>query len=188
MGNKRSFSELFSSRRLSFPPQPKQPANDGTAASSSYLSNLEIAQHPTPSPSSSARLPFFSHLQANYPSILQVETSTQTRTMRLLQLLVPLIPLASLVPAENILEARSAYTTSVIATVTVTVFTGTTATHATPTQETQGGGGNDNGRTVVSSFLPSNSTNRISPLTQANPPSHPDIRRNGRRRRPYDSR
>jgi hypothetical protein len=74
--------------------------------------------------------------------------------MRLLKLLVPLIPLASLVPAENILEARSAYTTSVIATVTVTIYKGTTATHATPSQESKGGGGADSGRTVVSAFLP----------------------------------
>lgn len=67
--------------------------------------------------------------------------------MRLLQLLLPLLSLASLVSAD-ILAARSAPTTR-YATITVTVYTGTTATHATPTQETVGGGGENNGRTVV---------------------------------------
>lgn len=67
--------------------------------------------------------------------------------MRLLQLLLPLVPLASLVSAD--LEVRSAYTTSIVKTVYITIHTGKSHL-STVSQETNGGGGQNNGHTVVS--------------------------------------
>lgn len=80
-------------------------------------------------------------------------------SMRLFTLLLPLLPLASVVSAN----AKSTHYQTV--TKTITIFTGTSKAHVTPTPESRGGGGNDSGRTIVRSPLHD--------LISSNIPRHP---------------